>query len=189
MGTSVNQRSPANSSSWRAAQDAYVDIELSSQDSLKLIWRAASNMRESNLFDLIARMEVSPLMEVAVTSSGPAEAAGRVRSMLSESKSSTLATDIAARAVCQAAGKQNASQVFVERLFVEATSYLVSRDVPGYVGASEKLQTISDAKNFSNELTRIAVDAVRSISFPESTSQSTWSDFVRTVVAGLEETK
>ena len=73
-----------------------------------------------------------------------------------------------------------------ERLFAEATNYLVSRDLPGYVGPGAKFQTVADARQFTREITEAAVIAVRGTPTPTSTQGDNWRSYVQTVVATLK---
>lgn len=184
MGTSVNQRSP-DTDNWRVVQDIYIDPALKAADALKILWRAASNTNEPNLYGLLSRPEIAGLAELLDRDYGPAEAASATRAELATTKVSSLATDIAARAIVQCAGKEAAKALYVERLFAEATSYLVARDLPGYVGRSEKLPTVVSAKEFIAEMRELAADAARETVFPEELNRQNWPNYVRSVVTNI----
>lgn len=184
MGTSVNQRSP-DTDNWRVVQDIYLDPSLRAADALKILWRAASNPNEPNLYGLLSRPEIAGLADLLDRHLAPGEAASATRAELSSTKVSSLATDIAARAVIQCTGKESARSLYVERLFAEATSYLVARDLPGYVGRSEKLPTIGSAKAFVSEMRELAIVAVRETGVPDDLNRQSWSGYVRRVVGTI----
>jgi len=184
MGTSVNQRSP-DTDNWRVVQDIYIDPDLSAADSLKVLWRAASNPNEPNLYGLLSRPEIAGLADLLDRHYGPAEAASATRAELASTKVSSLATDIAARAIIQCTGKEEAKSLYVQQLFAEATSYLVARDLPGYVGRSEKLPTVGSAKKFIAEMRDLAAVAARQTALPEGLSRENWPAYVRSVVSNI----
>lgn len=184
MGTSVNQRSPDNDN-WRLVQDVYRDPNIETDEALRSIWRAASNNNETNLTSLLSDPAIGSLASLAASAASPAEAFQTTTQYISDSKVSSLASDIAKRAVLQSAGKENASSLFYERLFAEATNYLVSRDLPGYVGPGSKFQTVADARQFTRDITEAAATAVRSTPAPATILGDDWRSYVQTVVTTL----
>lgn len=184
MGTSVNQRSP-NNDNWRLAQEAYGNQAVPIPEALRSVWRAASNRNEVNLASLLARPEIAELAELSGKYSSPAEAAREVTRFVSERKVASLASDIAKRAAMQSAGKQDARAVFVQRLFAEATSYLIDRDLPGYVSAGSRFPRVSDARRFSQEVVNTAAEAARSTPLPTQLTRDSWPGFVDQVIRNL----
>lgn len=183
MGTSVNQRSPSTPN-WRLVQDAYDDPKIAIDQALREVWRAASNPNEVNLTSLLTEPVVASFADVAARSASPAQAFEEMTRVISDSKVSSLATDIAKRAVIQSAGRENPAQVYTERLFAEATNYLVSRDLPGHVTPGSRLQNVGDARRFTQQIMETAVDAVRRTGTPRSLMDD-WSGFVNSVVSTI----
>ena len=183
MGTSVNQRSP-DTDNWRVVQDIYVDPSVGMDDALKMLWRAASNPNETNLFESLSRPEVGQISQCALQET-PIAAMNAARQFIADAKVASFACDIATRAAAQSVGQKDAVGVFAERLFAEATSYLVARDLPGYVGVSERLKSVVEARAFVAEISGRAAAAARSTALPERLDGDTWRGYVRSVVLTL----
>jgi len=184
MGTSISQRSP-DTPNWRLAQNAYTDPDMPVSDALREIWRAASNENETNLMSHLARPEIASFAELAVLASSPSEAFEQVSTFVSDRKVASVAADIAKRAVVQSAGTDNPREFFFQRLFAEATNYLVSRDLPGYVKVGGKFGNVSEARQFTQEMMNTAADAVRHTPTPVIMQDDDWSRYVRAVVSTI----
>jgi hypothetical protein len=185
MGTSVNQASP-KTTNWQLAQNAYDDASLSISWALREVWRAAGNQPDGG--DLAAQLAMPIIGEFAAfagRTTSPAEASREISRFVSDNKVASLAADIARRAAMQSAGKENAQAVFRERLFAEATSYLVSRDIPGHVSPTGRLQTISDVRAFKAQMMDAAMTAVRNAPQPTSSQGDEWSRYVTFVVGNM----
>ena len=181
MGTSVNQRSP-DTPPWVLAQDAYTDATLTIDAALREVWRAASNDTETNLSSFLAQSELRSFVELAARVATPSEAFQETSRFIADQKIASLSADIARRAVIQSAGADNPRQHFIERLFAEATNYLVSRDLPGHIRPGGKIQNVTDARRFTREMMETAVDAVRRTPAPQTFEGEGWPIYIRSVV-------
>ena len=181
MGTSVNQRSP-NTPPWILAQDVYTDPNMPIEAALREIWRAASNETETNLMSFLVKPEVHEFAELAISVSSHAEAFHETSRLISDKKVASLVADIARRAVIQSAGVENPREQFFQRLFAEATNYLVSRDLPGYIRPGGKIQNVTDARRFTQAMMDNAAAAVRRTPQPDTIASDTWPGYVRSVV-------
>lgn len=182
MGTSVNQRSPANDN-WLLVQDIYQDATIPVEQAIRILWRAASNQNEANLANQLARPEIGTLADFAASGT-PAEVSRNVTNYISHNKVASLAGDIAKRAAMQCAGKENARELFSQRLFAEATSYLVSRDLPGYVGRGGRFPTAADAQRFTRSMMETTSSVVRQ-ALGAGREASGWESFAASVVGTL----
>jgi hypothetical protein len=109
---------------------------------------------------------------------------------------STLAADIAQRAVARSfsfqhnvASSQTNDRVmaFTGAVFAEAGDYLVSRDLPGFVGASERLKNVEEAITFKTEIKDRITEVVRLVELPNDiTAPQRWAEYVTHVVQQLK---
>lgn len=184
MGTSVNQRSPGTDN-WRMVQEIYRNPDIPIDQALRTLWRAASNRNEQNLADLLSRPEVGALVRFVTPGTTPAEAMSSLTGYIAREGISSLAADIAKRAVLQSVGKEHAREQFVQRLFSEATAYLVARDIPGYVGSGARFRSLDDARGFSRAMADRAAEAVSRTEAPRDFDAATWPTFVRSVIESI----
>src|SRR6266545_3121163 len=114
MGTSINQRSP-DTTNWRIVQSAYEDPSVPLPRVLQEIWRAAANQPEGDIIRQLANPNIGSFVSFAISATSPAEVAHVMGRFIAETKSASLAADIARRAVMQSVGHENPSSVFVQR--------------------------------------------------------------------------
>lgn len=188
MGTSVNQRSP-DTPSWRIVQRTYEDSSIPLERALQEIWRAATHQQESDLGRQLSQPVILELADVSARADSPAEASRLANEVIATSKAASLGADLARRAAIQAAGRPDAGQLFVERLFAEATGYLVSRDLAGHISEGKRLPTVSAAREFRAQLTSIASKTASSLSVDGSplASSEIWAGYVSTVLNAIKQ--
>jgi hypothetical protein len=183
MGTSVNQSSP-RTLNWSAAQSGYRNANVPVERVAAEIWRAAGNQPSGNLADLLARPIVATIGELASQAKSGAELAKKSAFVVAESKQASLAADIARRAAVQSVGATNPFKTYSERLFSEATSYLVARDLPGYVGMG-RIANVAQSVRFAAQVAQHVAEVARSIDVPTQISARSWAAHVRSVVDSL----
>jgi hypothetical protein len=187
MGTSINQRSPVTPN-WNAVTAAYNSSTISIPRIVQELWRAATHQPTGNLAADLGAPIIAQCLAIALSTPSRQEALQRASREVALSGQASLAADIAQRAVAQSfrPGEDRAG-AFVQSLFAEAGNYLVSRDLPGYVGVSERLHTVSDAIGFKNEIRQQIIDTVRTVPTPASlaTQPSAWEEHVANVVTRL----
>jgi hypothetical protein len=182
MGTSVNQRSP-DTPNWRIVQRAFENPDFPLERALREIWRAAGNQEQGDLAAQLAHPFIGSLAAVAAQVSTPSEAARAIGKLVVDQKTASLAADIARRAAMQAAGREGARELFVERLFMEATSYLVARDLPGHISPGRRLSSVAEARAFQSEAMQLSGAAVQRTT--PLRGERDWSDFVTRVIGTL----
>jgi len=185
MGTSVNQGSP-RTRSWLAAQLTYQDPDFPLERVLQEVWRAATNQPEGDLASQLAQPIIERVRDIAVRGASAVEVSAAVSHELSQSRQTSLAADIARRAAIQCVGTANPTQVYNERLFAEASNYLLSRDLPGFVGIGERTHNVEDSYRFKQSVMRAAVSAVREIQSQSPSAAKDWSGFTSRVVERLK---
>jgi len=183
MGTSVNQKSPATAN-WTIAQQAYRDASISDQRALQEIWRAALNQPEGDLGAQLQNPAFARLAALVPRWESAADAAREAARFVREEKVSSLAGDLARRAAIQSAGDPKGSAQFVHRLFAEATNYLVSRDLPGFITRGERLQSIGEARALKLTLVDLTT-RVAAASQPSTLTARTWARGVGSVLDAL----
>ena len=184
MGTSVNQSS-ASSAKWSAAQAGYrtaIPIGRVIQE----IWRAATNQQEGDLATLLRQPIIARIGQLAQQQKPPQEIAADTARAIIQSKSSSLATDIARRAAVQAARTPNPADTYGQRLFAEAANYLIARDLPGFVGGDNRNKNVSDAITFKNALLQNTISKVRAAGPADFSSSKSWDRYVTTVIDRLK---
>lgn len=186
MGTSVNQPSPATQH-WKVVQEMYDDPSVPPERLLREIWRAATNQPEGNLAAQLADPSILAIGNFATSATSPAEASYLAGTYIAENEVSSLATDIAKRAVMQSVGKPNPTVSFVERLFAEATNYLVSRDLPGHITPGSRLQNVSEARTFRRTMTESTASAVSPLVSAQVPSSTDWPLFVEGLVNSIQQ--
>jgi hypothetical protein len=187
MGTSINQRSPATPN-WHAVTAAYHSDAIPIPRIVQELWRAATNQPTGNLAADLGAPIIARCFAIALNARSREEALSSASREIALSGQASLAADIAQRAVVQSfrPGEERAS-AFVQSLFSEAGNYLVSRDLPGYVGVSERLHTVSDVIAFKNEIRQQIIDTVRTVPTPAGVARqpSSWQAFVTSIVTRL----
>jgi hypothetical protein len=148
------------------------------------VWRAALNQEVGNIARLLAEPIVAQLCDVASSAASVAEVSRATALAIVQSKSSSLAADIARRAAIQCVGTKDRMAAFTERLFAETTGYLVSRDLPGFVG-NGPVRTVVESTEYKNALIEHVAGLTRAIKPPASMDARVWSKYVDRVVQRL----
>jgi hypothetical protein len=187
MGTSTSQRSPSTPN-WHAVATAYTSSTIPVPRVVQELWRAATNQPTGDLASDLGTPIVAQCLTIALGAASREEALYSASREVARSGQASLAADIAQRAMAQSfRSGEDRTSTFVQSLFAEAGNYLVSRDLPGYVGVGERLHTISDAIAFKNEVRQQIIETVRSVPTPAGivSQPSVWTDYVARVVSRL----
>lgn len=185
MGTSVNHRSP-RTTNWRAVDISYTNPDISIQRTVQEIWRASVN-DDFGLANHLGDPLVAQCIDILQSARSSTEASQKIGRAIALSGNASLAGDIARRAAIVAFGETDKTQSFIRSVFSEASNYLVSRDIPGFVGLSEKLRTVNDATVFKGAVIDEVVSKVSSVPLPSQklSDPKIWSTFVSNVVRNL----
>lgn len=188
MGTSVNQQSPSTRP-WRVVQAAYASPEIPVERVVEEIWRAADSQSSENLPKDLSADIVAECLRISMSASSMAEAVQRAAQTVAFSEESTLAADIAQRAVAKSfSGAGSRASAFTRALFAEAGDYLVSRDLPGFVGASEKVKNVEEAISFKENIRERIDEVVHFVELPDNIdAPARWSEYVEQVVSRLQD--
>jgi hypothetical protein len=183
MGTSVSQGSP-RTVPWAAVSAAYKASNVSIERVVAEIWRAARSEEHSNWESFLGAPAVTICLRNSVNSSTAAEALHAASRQISQERVSSLAADIAKRAIVKCFSHPDRVSGFAQELFVETTNYLVSRDLSGSVSQAARNTSVSQAIAFKEEISRHVLSAVREAGRP-SIEPDAWRTFLRRVVSRL----
>lgn len=186
MGTSTSHRSP-DTPNWHAAQAAYVNSSVPVERAVQEIWRAATNQSEGDISQQLANPIIAQCLSIAATAQSRTEALTEVSRHVALSGQASLGTEIAQRAVVLSF-REGGDRVtaYASSLFSEASDYLVSRDLPGFVGEAGRAKNVSEALTFKAGIRRIVTDVVAAVPRPTlDASGPAWSTFVLEVVDRL----
>lgn len=187
MGTSTNQRSP-RTSNWKAVETAYTHPGTSVERTAQEIWRAAANEPDGGLAQSLSSPAIAQCLKAVQTSNSSTDAAQQVRRLLALSGQASLAGEIAQRAAVIAHKTQDdRTNAFVRSLFSEASNYLVSRDLPGFVGLADKVRTVQNATAFKSSIMQEVSNNVDVVPKPSGrlSNPKTWKKYVNSVVDQL----
>lgn len=181
MGTSVNQRSPSRGV-WAAQQVVLGNTSIPLDRQIIEIWRAAFGDRDYALADELCSTEIVRAARIANSSARPSDAATAFENVLYESDSGSLAVEFARRSLVRAVSQQGGAAFYGADLFAETASYLVSRDLPSYVGAEGRVSSpraAIDLKNTLNEMSRSAALRIASTFATDYlTTDAGWRAFI-----------
>lgn len=184
MGTSISQMS-AKTLGWGIVQQVYKSDSFTVERAVCEIWRAATS-ETSNLKEQLASPIVNAIEEIALTKGNPSEIASEVEKTITFSGNANFACELARLAAIKAAVAplEQRRSIFREKLFAEASNYLISRDISGYVGKEFRSTTISEMITFK----RLTLESTSSIvrkSLSEMNRKNSWNDVVDEIVNNL----
>lgn len=168
------------------------DLPIAVQRTAQEIWRAATQEPGGGIVTGLKSPVVAQCLEIAQNSHSATDTAKKVKQLLALSGQASLAGEIAQRAAVIAhQSKENRTNAFVKSLFSEASNYLVSRDLPGFVGAADKVRTVQTATELKTSIMRKVSSNVSSVPKPSGklTSPKNWQKFVNSVVDYLSGSK
>jgi hypothetical protein len=187
VGTSVSQSSPSTPN-WQAAQAAYSSPTVPIQRTVQEIWRAADSQIEENLARDLQAPIIAECLRITLASSSRTEAVRNIARAVAVSGQSSLAVEIAQRAAARSFSATGSSAgAFAKAVFAEAGDYLASRDLPGFVGLSEKIPKVSDLMALKASIRERIADVVEDVELPEELDVGeSWSNYAAQVVSTLK---
>lgn len=183
MGTSVNQSSP-KTLNWSVAHSGYRDANVDVERVATEVWRAATHQPAGNLASLLAQPIIASIGELVSQAKSNVDLARRSSLAAAASKQASLGVDIARRAAMQAFGSPDPLKTYSERLFSEATAYLVARDLPGYVGTG-RVRNVAESLEFAASVASHVAGVTSKVRTPRRMDARTWAEHVRTVVESI----
>lgn len=187
MGTSRNDRSP-NIPTWRPVASILGRPEVSPDRQSQEIWRAAFGERGERLIADFCRPAMVDLLRVAASNPAPATAMEKFDHVVHERADAGVVLDFARRALIRSSATQGGITGFVSELFGEVSGYYVSRDLPSFVGASDRISNVSRAIELKSTIKQIVQNAAISAGTPQPEKRS-WELYVSEVVDRLKGTR
>ena len=175
---------------WAAVAAGYVTDAVTLDRLIQEVWRAAQSQEESNWRTLLKTDGVALCLEATEGADAPDQAVSSAARAIVRARQSSLATEVAKRALAQGfLASGGPRRGFAECLFGEVTAYLVSRDLPGYVGERFRNHTVREAVDFKDRITaevrqRVA-GALEERGVPAADDRQGWNSFIDFVAARL----
>lgn len=184
MGTSLSQGSPGTTN-WNAVAATYRSEAVPVDRVVQEVWRAAQSEIETDWQALLGAPIIATCLDIAVRSETPSQALTVASREIARARESSLATEVAKRAIVQSFAGEDRPLRFVQALFAEASNYLVSRDLPAYVGSAGRNRTIEDAIHFKDLVRQRVMDVVGTDVPPGDPTIQRWPEFVMTTARRL----
>jgi len=152
------------------------------------MWRAADSQPDESLPSDLSAAIVAECLRIAMTAPSKAEAVQQATEAVAFSDGASLAADLAQMAVAKNFSAPGSRPVaFTKAIFAEAGDYLVSRDLPGLVGASERIANVDEAIHFKDSIRERIAKVVEDVELPEDIEvPAKWSEYVERVVGRLQ---
>ena len=181
MGTSSSQRSP-DTASWRAVLATYRQ-SLPVGRVVEEVWRAAAGDRDAGWVDGLSSPAVFACYQIAGEALDAPQAVRSAGRLIASEHESSIASELGKLALAKAAGRPQSQGRFVTSLFEQATDYMVSRDLAGFVGSRYRNTTVDEALAFKRAVAGEVREQIgRS---PERLSRQQWRQTVSGIVADL----
>jgi len=187
MGTSISHSSPPTNN-WRAVAATYLSESIGTERVIQEIWRAASHQPTGDMGSDLAQPVIQRCLQIALEARSPQDAYQNTARMIALSEKSTLATDIAKRAVVGVfLRKEERASCFVRLLFSGAVDYLISRDLPSYIGKGNRLENVTDSIKFKISIKQQVETIVSAFPISREIAQDPveWKNYIKNVVASL----
>jgi hypothetical protein len=183
MGTSSNQRSP-DRPTWRLPQALIGRQDVALEHQSAELWRAASSDPQTNIVDRLSDPILARTCSLADTPSSPAAAMAAFDGLLQQSHAAGFILDLSRRALVRSVAAGSGSAGFVKELFAEVVGYYASRDLPSYVGKSQRIGTSSELIALKRGLQDHVRTVVAAEQLPDITNR-TWRALVGRITKAL----
>ena len=182
MGTSSSYPSP-QTINWKAVSAGYKRSDVPIRRLISEIWRACE-AQENPLSNLIKSDVLFKCQEVIRHSDNSTTALKNFTKEVIRSKQNSVIAELAKRALVVAMKSEDPPKMWRASLFSEITSYLVSRDVSGYVGRDYRNKTIEELRRFKEEIRTNVQTIAQRISVNPTTPEG-WREAVQRIIATL----
>jgi hypothetical protein len=183
VGTSKNVPSP-DTPPWKPLLAILGRTDVPPERQAQEIWRSAYAERGGRLADEFASPTVAAACRLASTSNDVRAASAEFSGHLAAAGRAGFANEIAKRALLRAVSTNQGVAGFAQELFAEATSYYVSRDLPSFIGARGRIESVSRGMEFKTQLKAIVRTRVASAGQP-SPDRDGWANYAATVIRAL----
>lgn len=188
MGTSISQPS-RKSTSWAAVQATYRSNTFPVERVIQEVWRAAQIEADQSWLEMLSAPIVGDCLAITIHSESPAQAVNAVSRAAAGAKQASLAVEIVKRAVAESVLANDRAQLFSQIVFAEATNYLVSRDLPGFVGERWRNRTVGEMVEFKASIQQHVRAKVSEVDITETAATVGWADYVAETIRHLAESE
>jgi hypothetical protein len=183
VGTSKNVPSP-DTPPWKPLLAILGRTDVPPERQAQEIWRSAYAERGASLVDEFASPAVAAACGLVSTSNDVLAASAAFSGHLATAGRAGFANEIARRALLRAVSTNQGVAGFARELFAEATSYYVSRDLPSFVGARGRVESVSRGMEFKTQIKAIVRTTVATTGQP-SPDPDGWANYAATVIRAL----
>ncbi|OZC01135.1 hypothetical protein BSZ36_18610 [Rubricoccus marinus] len=171
---------------WKVVDRVYESERFPVERAAQELWRAATSQPSGDIAAGLASDVVAACLDVALNAGSRSEASASAGLAVAFSGEASLAADIARRAAVRSVGAEGDRALgFARALFSEASNYLVSRDLPGFVGPSGRAQTVGQAVELKAAVRSRVEAVVEEGPRPPTGAGPEWSGYVRAIVQRL----
>ena len=188
MGTSVSQAS-RNSTNWSAVRATYRSEAIPVDQVVREVWRAAQADSDQDWREMLSTPIVASCLNITLESGSASQAVNAAAKEIAYGEGGSIAAELAKRAVVQSFGGANRAQVFSQAVLAEATDYLVSRDLSGYVGTVGRNKSVQDSIAFKDLIRQRVAEVVSRVGPPRTADAGEWSNYVRLAIRQLSGTE
>lgn len=186
MGTSVSQSSP-RSAKWKPVHLSYTNENIPEDKILNEVWRAADNPTEEVRWsDEIKSDIIYSCLKTVDNSTNFQEALAKFNDVVFKRKNNSIAAELAKRSIPIAFQGQNPTNDWVNRFFSEVTSYVISRDLSGFVGSNYRNKNVADLNSFKNRINTNLTKVLESKNI-NIKSKKGWMNYVDDTISKLKE--
>ena len=183
MGTSRSDPSPSIPT-WQPARRVLGQCQVPLERQHLEIWRATLAERGEDLKNELTAPAMLNARCLADEPLSPFEAARRFDAFLAENHAFGLSLEMGKRALIRTRSMDDTAQSFVQEVFSEVVSYLVSRDLPSFVGLPGRIATVSEVVAIKSSFRALTRDKVAQYGPPPAQPRQ-WEAYIGRVVRGL----
>ena len=188
MGTSISQHSP-RTPKWKPVHVCYENDKIPEDIILNEIWKAADNPTEPVRWANEMKSDiVYKCYEIITASSNSQNALKKIHETILSTKSNSIVTEFAKRAIPAAYLKANPSAFWANNLFSEITNYVISRDISGFVGENYRNKSVKELFGFKKRLISNLNQILKSVKFEIKTKKD-WNTYIDNAIAKLKANK
>jgi hypothetical protein len=183
MGTSISQPSPRNTN-WKPVHVSYQNPAIPDDRIINEIWRATEN-EQTPMSKLLKTEAIYNCYNAVKSSETFQQAMEKFTNTIVETKSNTLITEFAKRAIPSAFQSNQPVNSWASGFLSEVTNYIISRDTCGFVGDKYRNKTVNDLIKFKTGISNkvsVLVSSEKSI----INSQKDWNLFIDKSVQKLK---
>jgi hypothetical protein len=169
-------------------QNILGDPSIPPKNQLLELWRFIVGEGNSFAVDNLSRAEIFTACRLASQKLPVAQALSLLQQSIESSSSSSYYFDIAKHSLARASLSNGGSPLFSQELFAGVASFHASRELPGLIGLSGKIQNVTESIRLKDEFRSITTCVVASCGDPPM-DPNEWAIYVQKVLKALLSTE